>query len=290
MKVLKHSEYFLVAIGAHSTSLNSSSHKFLKNFKTCISLVAFCCFGIPSAAYIHKHSSNNFTNAFVQAFIQLFVTLGVTGAFISVATKTIQIIDLFNTLQGIVNGSNKLLAILWTFFINFVFYSAQGTEAFEIYRKVESMCRIGTKWLVIVFSVADVVVSTFPSFLQSIICMSSGDFDTSNWFFAVQIIVPLNKSNILIWYLLVMMECPVFFVGSVVIMTIITFFVSCCFYIKACCDHFQLVYRQIEDIISDNLNQKQLTRVGESLTEAILLHIKIKKLVKLKSVIFTKSS
>lgn len=101
--------------------------------------------------------------------------------------------------------------------------------------------------------------------------------------FPFDIIIPfINSRTILGWYLL---WCIQFCMSSFYAWTMISitsYFISCCLYITAVCDHFNMVIDSIKFEIkgnqhdNDGSNDQKIKRnVKQTLSQAIEIHVKI---------------
>lgn len=107
------------------------------------------------------------------------------------------------------------------------------------------------------------------------------NFDTSTWYFETQVIVPFDLSNIYFWYGLVVLEGFMSIVFSFIFITAITYFMCCCFYINACCQHFRLICLQLNKKINRNAQQmdENLMGIKKRLCDALKIHVNLIELV-----------
>lgn len=153
----------------------------------------------------------------------------------------------------------------------------KGTEAIEIYQKMEQKCRMNAKWTLISFGATDFIMCIASSIVHSAICLMNGNLDTSKWFFATQFSVPFDTSIIFNWYLMLILEFIILFTVSVTITTILTYYVNCCSYINACCQHFELIYSRIEkkSVGDQRMMDENLFSINSEINEVVLFHVKI---------------
>lgn len=130
--------------------------------------------------------------------------------------------------------------------------------------------------------------TSFSSFVQSLICMWRGNFDTSTWFLILRFSHPLDVSKIYAWYLVLLVSALYAFVNTFSTTIVLTYIIGCSIYIEACCDHFDLLCREIdEQIRSDHETMvemnKEIVELTKSLNNIVSFHVKI-----LESVTFCK--
>lgn len=99
-----------------------------------------------------------------------------------------------------------------------------------------------------------------PPFAHSSLCMLQGNFDTTTWFFHVKMWWPFETKSIAGWYF--RWGCYSLNGYSYVYMcvTVITWLVECCLYIKALCQNFQIIIDDCDEIVNtkyNNMTQKQ---------------------------------
>lgn len=156
---------------------------------------------------------------------------------------------------------------------------AIDTEAYEIYQKAEWKCRMSTVMCsMIAGCVGGLIFTILPSFIHSVVCMWCGNFDTSTWFFFLQVKVPLvDSSNIFVWYSMVILEILLVCTSSFLYGTIITYYMSCCYYIEACCEHFRLICQKIDEKIDEDPDKmiENIKNIEEKLGDAVSFHVSI---------------
>lgn len=93
--------------------------------------------------------------------------------------------------------------------------------------------------------------------------------------------MPFDKSNVFVWYGQVLVGGLLGLVNTSLITVSITYFMSCSFYIDACCQHFRVVYHQIEEKINSNPGKlyANIPEIKRRLGSAVFLHVKITKLI-----------
>lgn len=123
----------------------------------------------------------------------------------------------------------------------------------------------------------------FPASLAyALYCISVGNYDTSSWFLAYNVLVPFNMTSISGWLMTWVYQWSMGLVYSLSVTSVTSYFVSCCFYIGTLCEHFKLIMQSIvEDVFKHQSKNKSRNHesfgknVTQKLNEAIKLHIKI---------------
>lgn len=162
-----------------------------------------------------------------------------------------------------------------------VFYLAEETESFGIYKKTEWRCRAWTKRTLILNTGALAVILILPALIHSLGCMWHGNFDTSTWYTFLKLAVPFDTSNIFVWYGLLIPFAIMGTTNGLIFGTILTYFVICSFYIDACCQHFCFEYRKFEEKIDENSSKiyENIGEIKKKMGDAVSLHVKIMELV-----------
>lgn len=114
-----------------------------------------------------------------------------------------------------------------------------------IYLTVEQRCRRFTMQMssFAVFELASIVMALFISFYH----IHVGNLDTSTYYLPLHYATPFTIDSVFKWDLfwaIQLLGCVAYLAGTVVV---ITYFVCCCFYVEALCDHFDLLIETIDD-------------------------------------------
>lgn len=114
-----------------------------------------------------------------------------------------------------------------------------------IYWTVEQKCRRFTKQMVafVLFQQASFVFA----FFLSIYYIYVGNFDTSTYFLPLRLASPFKIDSLCRWYLFWAYEFigGITYLGGTVIVSL--YFVCCCFYLHALCDHFDHLIESVDD-------------------------------------------
>lgn len=157
-------------------------------------------------------------------------------------------------------------------------YLARKRPEYKFYEQTEKKSQIITKVLVGLAVSTGVTSVTGLMFALSIVSMLQGNFDTSTWFFPCKIAVPFDTTSILGWYMkLILFGLYAVFTGYLVVSTLTAYFVSCCYYIDACCDHLNLMFSEMDKIVNlnESLSHLQIADVQKRFKIAVGFHIKI---------------
>lgn len=122
----------------------------------------------------------------------------------------------------------------------------------------------------------------FPcSLAYTAYCIAAGNYDTSSWFLAYNVLVPFDMSSVVGWLMTWVYQYSMGLVYSLSVTSVTSYFVSCCFYIGAMCDHFELMMDSIrEDVdhfkskITLETSRFKYFEITQKLNNAVKLHIK----------------
>lgn len=133
-------------------------------------------------------------------------------------------------------------------------------------------------------------VFNLPAFLgpfpYSLYCIWRGNYDTSAWTLPLDITVPFDTSTLSGWYAhwIVQVNTDLAYAMSFILIT--SYFVCCCLYIGAICDHFDFLCDSIvEDIDSNRIEadlkkyQKRLQQIKVKIGRMIKVHMKMTEYV-----------
>lgn len=151
------------------------------------------------------------------------------------------------------------------------------SEVHEIYWRTEQKCREFTK----ILSYCTFLNAILPvcSLIHSIYDIINGNYDTSAWILPFRISVPFNTDCIWGWYLLFFITINLAFAYALAMSSLTSYFISCCFYISAVCQHFDLIIASVEEDVALNQDEKNLfkymkreKKIKENLCKAINIH------------------
>lgn len=148
-------------------------------------------------------------------------------------------------------------------------------EIFNIYWKTERKCRKLTKLM----PCYPLMLMFVAAVLYSIYCMITGNRDTTTWILPYKMSVPFNTRTIHGWYILWFVQSNTGLSYSLVMVTISSYFVCCCFYIEALCDHFDYLIHSLKDVTEENEAiknfQEKMQTIKNTISQAVCIHIKV---------------
>lgn len=156
----------------------------------------------------------------------------------------------------------------------------QNEDILDIYWTIEKKCR---KYTLIVTCFVFWNESAFIGpLVYSFYCIWRGDYDILEWNLPFNIIVPFDTTNLLGWYLLWFYQFNVSFFYSSSFTVITSYFMSCCLYIGAICDHFDFLCDSImEDVARNQIEKdprkqrKRNQQIHENIDRMIQTHVKM---------------
>lgn len=162
--------------------------------------------------------------------------------------------------------------------LNCRIWSERDNNILATYWNAEQKCRdYATRFACYVpINVGVAVAALF----HSIYCILIGNYDTSAWILPVELIVPFSTQSIWGWYLLWFINFNIMFFYSADMSSITAYFLSCCVYIGAISDHFDLLYNSIVDDVERNQNEKNPIKYGrryqkikEQMSKLVEVHV-----------------
>lgn len=263
MKVLDGIKGFMVLLGIlpKGEGNGKSIDKILRLLANFICIMGlFYSYGICSAMYIYRHPSDLI--GAINALLNISACSCALGGYIGFIYNGKEIEVVHHELQVIVDSGEAA-----TQFSPFGAYQIAEKQYAKISLLVSVIMRL-TLTTSLLLPIAGTIVS-----------MISGNFDTSNWVFIGATDVPFNVdvSTVLGWYV----RAFSFYLGCVLYLVIISvlfpFIVGCCYYIKAFCTHFQLIFDECDEMISTKWGDKseQANAIIRKMQTAILFHIKL---------------
>lgn len=151
---------------------------------------------------------------------------------------------------------------------------------FDIYWNIEKKCRKYTTIFTfyILWNETSFVASLFYSFY----CVWCGNYDTSTWPLPFNILVPFDTTSLWGWYLLWFVQFSMGLSYTGCLTAITSYFMSCCLYICAICDHFDFLCDSIMNDVDRNRIEKDQQKyrvrhqqIEEKIGRMIKVHDKI---------------
>lgn len=120
-------------------------------------------------------------------------------------------------------------------------------EVHTIYWECEQMCRKETRrfgYFVVFHTSTFTIVLTY-----ALICIVFGHYDTSSWYLSFFLVLPFKQTYVFGWLLTWLTQFDIAFCYALCMTSITSYMVSCCNYINAMCDHFNVLVNNVaEDV------------------------------------------
>lgn len=293
--VLKYNQICMSWCGIYSDHLKEPSNEFFKSFATYWTLVSMVLAIVSSAWYIVENRTIHVKES-LGAFKIAFAAFQSTGMFLSIGMKMIDIKALHLELQKIVDKGDwyqsiliersifwwirsGILIIISKFHFDFFFSEYENDEVYNIYWINEQKCR---KYIKVIGSYVILPASGFIIvFMHAVGCIAFGIYDTSLWHLIMFTTQPFSSTHVYGWFATWLLQLSMTLAYGACMISITSYFMSCCFYIDAMCKHFQLllnaVKQSVETKVSQNIGMSN-TKCWDNtklLCKAIECHIKI---------------
>lgn len=148
-----------------------------------------------------------------------------------------------------------------------------------MYTQNEKNCRKLTKQISYYLMIHQAIFVKL--YIYSIYCIAFGNFDTSTPL-PVVMSVPFNAQTIWGWHLKCFLEFFMALTYAITLVSLTSYFVCCCLYIGAICNHFEFLMHSIRDDVHRNHAEKNLPKQHKlnrqtqaNLVQAIQLHVKL---------------
>lgn len=280
MKVLKYSENYLVFLGICSHQLNKPTNEFLKTVNTFVFLIGLLgLLSGCSAAYIYQNFSDLVTS--INALFILSSGIACAGSYISIGINMKTVKRLHNELQRIVNEGTKRVPFLISYCslrynaLLSVFYAAKEKGFLEIYQKGERKSRFWTKWISIVLFVSGIVFLFSIPIVLSSYSMWKGNYEPSTWYLTFKMVVPFDTSTIFGWHIFWLVQMYAGYCWMFTISAISTYFISCCFYVEACCEQLKMMLDAFDKYFGKRNKNERLKKLElkKRIGDVIAFHI-----------------
>lgn len=160
--------------------------------------------------------------------------------------------------------------------------SEQDSAIAEIYWIAEKKCRKYTRRIASYFYVNESIFLTAPLF--SLFNIIAGNLDVSTWALPMDLSVPFDTSTLWGWYLMWFFQFNISICYVSCTITITTYFVCCCIYIGAICEHFRFVFDGAIEKVKLNRNdqnpqeyQRRQLLINAQMNKATVVHAEIFK-------------
>lgn len=251
-KVLHCNRTFMARLGINSHSLRSLTNEFFHSVPAfCITSITIIFTIISCIVFIYKNFENY--ESVIDAAMCLFAGLQCCGMFISIGLNMKNVKALQLKLQEIIDNISD----------------TDNDRIAEMYWENEQKCRKFTTIMsYYVFAHQSIVMA---SLCYSIYCICIGNWDTSTFVLAFNIVVPFNTRHLFGWYIQWLIQLCMSISYVLCVVSVTSYFVCCCFYVQAICDHFNLLIDSI-----DQNDEPCAERIQETkMTEAIEIHVKV---------------
>lgn len=256
--VLESNQSFMAKLGIYSYKLTEPVNKFFKSFMTyymLFSLILICVILSAMGVYV------NWPNIVMvlEAFLTVVTGSQCAGIFISLGLNMKKIKTVHLKLQEIVD---------------------EESEAFNIYWNIEQKCRKYTKLMgSYTFSNQIMLMPPLYSFIRDIM---AGKMETSNWTLPFTIGFPFSTESVWAWYLKWLAQLHMSVAYAACISAATSYFLCCCLYIGAICDHFKLNMHSIKKNAKQNSKEQNPLKchqnsliIQQKLIKAVEIHFKL---------------
>lgn len=163
----------------------------------------------------------------------------------------------------------------------FPFFVDPESEVYEIYAECEKKAQ-RTQKLIYIYLLSELTVYSI-CLINSFYCIYTGNYDTSTWTTTYNLVLPFDTDAIWRWYFMWFGRFNMGMTYTACTTSITSYFVACCLYICAMCDHFGVMMRSSSDYVrnlkdeeEDSHIYKRMTqKFKKKLSESIDIHVKI---------------
>lgn len=120
------------------------------------------------------------------------------------------------------------------------------------------------------------------SILTSVYSLAVGNYDTSTWLSTYSLVLPFSADSVIGWYMRYIIQCNMGFCYASSMVPVTCFFVSCCVYMIAICDHFSLMIgstnEEVEQIHTSTNSleyRRRCLELEKTIFRSIQLHTKL---------------
>lgn len=272
--VMAYNQISMSWVGIHSLHLHEPQNEFFKSIGTYYILFSAISITIlSSAVFVYKNASD--FELVSEPCLIVIAGVQLVGMFISYGLNMKQIKRLHIKLQKIIDESKKIIddtisSLKYDKFYFAIYILDNNREIFNIYWNTERKCRQLTKLM----PLYPLMLMFVAAILYSFYCLLTGNLDTTTWILPYRMSVPFNTKPIHGWYLFWFLQANTGMSYSLVMVTISSYFVCCCFYIEAVCKHFDYLIYSLKKGGSDDINDSKFNcrNVKETLSEAVRVH------------------
>lgn len=269
--------------GIHSFRLSEPTNEFHKNIGCYY--ISFILFAFITTSFIRIHNYWPDVDSIVKPCSVAFGGVQVVGMFICIGIQMKNIKILHLELQRMVDAGKREHSTdkkenynICRYFLGI--YAEEKNETFQIFWNTEQKCRKYTRKITSYFFINEAIFMGAP--MYSIFSIIMGNRDATTWALPMDLSVPFDTSTILGWYLTWFFQFNISLCYVSCIITITTYFVCCCFYIGAVCEHYEFLYNNVCASLELYQNEKNSTerqnkrqRIMEKMGEVVATHAKI---------------
>lgn len=280
-KVLEYNQLVMARIGIHSHRLDENTNEFFKSIVSWYFLCTIIFFIFGSIMFICIHWP-----AYEVISEPCLIAIGciqVLGMFIGVGLKMKKVKKFHLRLQEMIDASKcftfKAVFTHIQYTLTFSIVPDHDEQIYQIYWDTEQKCRKFTQMFVkFIFFNQQMYAAAM---IFSIYCIIEGNFDISTWVLPFKCWAPFNTETVFGYYVMWMIQFSMGLAYSSSQVTITAYFVCCCYYIVAICDHFKFLIKSFNVEVETNLEeknplvyQKKNREIQEKITEAIDVNVK----------------
>lgn len=171
---------------------------------------------------------------------------------------------------------------MWRFQFHLIFSSAEDLKVHRIYELADKRSSFLSKAFMWTINIGALFTAYFPSVLSVAYNIYFRDnHDPKTYFIALKVAIPFIELNNMFDYLIYFLcNVQVGYGTLLMINSVLMFFVSCCIYLKAACDHFIRLFDDMDDLAS--LEPRRTNRsalMKKKLRDAVRLHINLSQWV-----------
>lgn len=257
LKVMEYNRIMLSALGAYPQPFTSSALNCLRFLSPYFIIISLLTSTLLAVAYVYQGSPS-----LTYTFEAVIIVIGAPQAlvlYLNIKWKMDTVAEVNSELQEIVDQGIKFeyfsVRLNTKNRVNFFssFAAIDQKAVANIYWTVENKCHNFTEQMTkfVVFQ----QTSFCLAFFYSIYCICVGNFDTSTYYLPLRIAAPFNIDSLLGWYLFWVLQCITGISYMFSMVAVLLYFVFCCFYLQALCDHFDHLIESIDDQFRKNQNK-----------------------------------
>lgn len=234
INVLEHHRAFMARLGIHSYRLTEQSYEFFQSFGSYFIITIMMYLILTS---IYMLTQNLEFDSFLDTIIVSLAGIQSLGLFCSVGLNLKKV---------------KLLQINLQKFVD---EFENGADEYNIYLNVEQKCAKYSKIpKIYIFAQNSIYILSIANVVYNVYI---GNYDTSTWFIPFQCREqPFDIQSVSAWFFLLFIEFSIALTYALGVSVPIFYFIFCCLYIFAMCDHFALIMNFIQIDVQANINEK----------------------------------